>query len=74
MGSSIEVKSFSSSNEVNTPPNARVEAVVVGGRRLMRLTLAPGWHWATDVPRGRHRSVSGQPPWRDHFRSRGGRP
>lgn len=52
MSSSIEVESFSKSSDVNTPPNARVEAVVVGGRRVMRLTLAPGWHWATDVRPG----------------------
>jgi hypothetical protein len=52
MSSGIEVESFSKSKEVNTPPNARVEAVVVGGRRVMRLTLAPGWNWATDVRPG----------------------
>jgi hypothetical protein len=52
MDSSIEVRSFASSDEVNSPPNARVEAVVVGGQRVMRLTLAPGWHWGTDVRPG----------------------
>ena len=39
---SIDVKTFSESSDVNEPNNARVEAVVVGGQRVMRLTLQPG--------------------------------
>ena len=48
--SSIEVKSFSSADEVNTNfNNARIEAVNVGGQRVLKLTLQPGWKWSDDV-------------------------
>ena len=44
---SIEVKSFSSADEVNTNfNNARIEAVNVGGQRVLKLTLQPGWKWS----------------------------
>lgn len=47
---SIEVKSFDTgADETSTPNNARVESVNVGGQRLMRLTLQPGWKWSTDI-------------------------
>lgn len=46
---SIEVKSFSESIEINEPNNAKVEAIVVGGQRIMRLTLQPGWKWSNDI-------------------------
>jgi len=47
LGSSIAVESFSSSNEVNTPPNARVEAVHEDGTRKVyragdAYAIAPG--------------------------------
>ena len=48
--SSIEVKSFSSPDEVSTAfNNAKIESVKVGGQRLMRLTLQPGWKWSKDI-------------------------
>ena len=44
--SSIEVKSFSNAEDVNNNfDNARIEAVKVGGQRVVRLTLQPGWNW-----------------------------
>jgi hypothetical protein len=46
---SIDVKTFAESSDVNEPNNARVEAVVVGGQRVMRLTLQPGWKWSEDI-------------------------
>jgi hypothetical protein len=46
---SIEVKSFDQAEEVNEPNNARVEAVTVGGQRVLRLHLKPGWKWSQDV-------------------------
>ena len=47
---SIEVKSFSTADEVNTNfNNARIEAVNVGGQRVLKLTLQPGWKWSDDV-------------------------
>ena len=48
--SSIEVKSFNNPDEVNTNfNNAKMESVNVGGERLIRITLHPGWKWSSDV-------------------------
>ena len=48
--SSIEVKSFNNPDEVNTNfNNAKMESVNVGGERLIRITLRPGWKWSSDV-------------------------
>ena len=48
--SSIEVKSFVDAEEINTSfNNAKIEAVNVGGQRVVRLTLRPGWKWSVDV-------------------------
>ena len=48
--SSIEVKSFSNADEVNISfPNAKIEAVNVGGQRVLKLTLQPGWKWSSDI-------------------------
>ncbi|MDC0992130.1 cupin domain-containing protein [Gammaproteobacteria bacterium] len=48
--SSIEVKSFVDAEEINTSfNNAKIEAVNVGGQRVVRLTLKPGWKWSIDV-------------------------
>jgi len=47
---SIEVKNFTNqADEVASPNNARVETVNVGGQRVMRLTLQPGWKWSNDI-------------------------
>jgi hypothetical protein len=42
-------KSFSSPDEVRTPPNARVEVVNLGGAQVMRATFEPGWKWSESV-------------------------
>ena len=48
--SSIEVKSFSNADEVNDSfENAKIEAVNVGGQRIMKLILQPGWKWSSDI-------------------------
>ena len=48
--SSIEVKSFSNPDEISTAfNNAKIESVKVGGQRLMRLPLQPGWKWSKDI-------------------------
>ena len=48
--SSIEVKSFSNADEVNNDfNNARIDAVNVGGQRILQLTLQPGWKWSNDI-------------------------
>ena len=47
---SIEVKNFAKdADEVSTPNNARVETVNVGGQRVMKLTVQPGWKWSDDI-------------------------
>jgi len=46
---SIEVKNFANDSEVGTPNNARVETVNVGGQRVMKLVLQPGWVWSKDI-------------------------
>ena len=47
---SIEVKNFQNdADEVSTPNNACVETVNVGGQRVMRLTVQPGWKWSKDI-------------------------
>ena len=41
---SIEVKNFANNaDELSTPSNARVETVNVGGQRVIKLTVQPGW-------------------------------
>ena len=47
---SIEVKTFDKADEVvDKFNNAKIEAVNVGGQRVVRLHLKPGWKWSTDV-------------------------
>ena len=47
---SIEIKNFATdADEVATPNNARVESVNIGGQRVMKLTVQPGWKWSVDV-------------------------
>ena len=44
--SSIEIKNFNNPDETNTKfNNAKIDAVNVGGQRVNRLTLQPGWKW-----------------------------
>ena len=48
--SSIEVKNFSNeADEIAEPNNARVETVKVGGQKIMKLTIQPGWKWSNDI-------------------------
>ena len=48
--SSIEVKTFDKADEVvDKFNNAKIEAVKVGGQRVVRLHLKPGWKWSTAV-------------------------
>jgi len=46
---SLEVKNFATDSEVGAPNNARVETVNVGGQRVMKLVLQPGWVWSKDI-------------------------
>ena len=47
---SIEVKNFTTgADEISTPSNARVETVNVGGQRVIKLTVQPGWKWSKDI-------------------------
>lgn len=40
---------FDSPDEVRTPENARVEAVMAGNTKVGRLTAQPGWKWSDSV-------------------------
>jgi hypothetical protein len=42
-------KSFDDADEVRTPPQARVDVVDIGGAKVARFTLQPGWRWSTSV-------------------------
>ena len=44
-----ELKHFSKADEVRTFPHGRVELVDVGGVRIGRAFLEPGWRWSTSV-------------------------
>ena len=47
---SAEAKDFTTqADEVMTPSNARVELVNVGGQRVMKMTVQPGWKWSKDM-------------------------
>ncbi len=48
---SIEVKNFTTdADEVANPTDrAKVESVNVGGQRIMKITLQPGWKWSDDI-------------------------
>jgi hypothetical protein len=44
-----EWKNFGKPDEVREFPKGRVELVKVGGATVGRMTLEPGWRWATSV-------------------------
>ena len=48
--SSIDVKNFAKdAQEVMEPNNAKVEVVNVGGQKVMKLVVQPGWKWSNDI-------------------------
>ena len=48
--SSIEVKSFEKPDQEFTQfNNAKMVHVNVGGQRVIRINLSPGWKWSVDV-------------------------
>ena len=47
---SAEAKDFTiQADKVMTPSNARVEIAQVGGQRVMKMTVQPGWKWSKDM-------------------------
>ena len=46
---SPEVKNFESPDEVLEFPHGRGEVVSIGGGKVLRLSLQPGWRWSDDV-------------------------
>src|SRR5436190_949959 len=44
-----EHRSFDKSDEVRDFPKGRAEMLRVGGAKIGRLVLEPGWRWSTDV-------------------------
>ena len=48
--SSIDIKNFErDAEEVSEPNNGKVETVRVGGQKVMRITVQPGWKWSKDI-------------------------
>ena len=45
----IEIKTFTSSDEVRSFEKGKVELVNVDGRTVGRATLEPGWRWSRSV-------------------------
>ena len=47
---SAEAKDFTiQADKVMTPSNTRVEIAKVGGQRVMKMTVQPGWKWSIDL-------------------------
>jgi quercetin dioxygenase-like cupin family protein len=46
---SAEIKSFEAPDEVLEFPQGRGEVVNIGGGKVLRLTLQPGWRWSDHV-------------------------
>ncbi len=46
---SVEHKNFSSSDETRTFENGKVDLIDIGGGKVGRLTLQPGWRWSEHV-------------------------
>ncbi len=46
---SVEHKNFSSSDETRTFENGTVDLLDIGGGKVGRLTLQPGWRWSEHV-------------------------
>jgi hypothetical protein len=44
-----EKKSFAAPDERRDPPKTTIETVILGGRRVSRVTYQPGWRWTTDI-------------------------
>ncbi len=49
MGKKMEVKYFSSPDEVRTFEKGKVELVEVAGRMVGKATFEPGWRWSLHV-------------------------
>src|SRR5512139_3775218 len=46
---SFELKNFAEPDEVREFPFGRGEIVDIGGGKVMRITLQPGWRWSEHV-------------------------
>jgi len=42
-------KHFDTPDDLRTPPNARIAVVDLGGPKVARFTLEPGWRWSESV-------------------------
>ena len=47
--SKMQSKKFDSPDETATPGRGKVEVVNLGGFKVRRLTVQPGWRWSEDV-------------------------
>jgi hypothetical protein len=49
---SLKKKNFDAPDERRTPPNTTMETVVLGDRKVTRITYSPGWRWTKDIKSG----------------------
>jgi len=45
----LQKKSFSTPDEVRTPPKTRLEMVTYNGMSVVRVTYQPGWKWSEHI-------------------------
>lgn len=45
----IDIRDFSTPDEVRSPDKTKVELVTVGGGQIGRYTFQPGWQWSTCI-------------------------
>lgn len=47
--SNAQHRGFETPDEVREMPHARAEIIEIGGGKVMRMTLQPGWRWSEHV-------------------------
>jgi hypothetical protein len=45
----LQRKSFLKPDEIQSPPNARVENITIGEMTVSKQTFQPGWQWSKDI-------------------------
>jgi len=45
----LQKKNFQEPDEVQTPPNARIENITIDGMTVSKQTYQPGWQWSKNI-------------------------
>ena len=45
----MQKKNFQEPDEVQTPPNARIENITIDGMTVSKQTYQPGWQWSKNI-------------------------